>query len=75
MFAWGPKGGKKKSGEGKKKSAPWEPRKQGQARLANLCQDLLPNVLLGILPVTGETVPLWEENPAPKLRSVCKYKC
>lgn len=50
MFAWGTKG-KKEIRLGKKKSVPWEPRKQGQARLAARCLALLPNVLLGILPV------------------------
>lgn len=50
-FTWGPKVSKEvRVGE---KPAPWEPRKQGQAWLAVPWRVLLPNVLLGILPVKG----------------------
>lgn len=61
-FTWAPKVREKvRVGE---KPAPWEPRKQGQTRLAVPCPALLPNVLLGILPVKGVNATLGRRGPA-----------
>lgn len=62
MFTWGPKVREEvRVGE---KPAPWEPRKRGQTRLAVPCLALLPNVLLGILPVKGVNATLERRGQA-----------